>query len=275
MSALLNPDEFDNESLESFWSSVGTNCGTYTENASAMLRVANGSISIGNSGGQGETALQIKQPAANSQDFDVKIKVEKISGWGGSSSRVGLIWTSDVDPGSIFMWLGWTGSIYGYIRAYGKWGGGTKAETILNHGSGLGPIYLRLARTGNTFDFYYSADGTSWTPGTSVTHNDFLAASEVGIICSDNSCANNVADVHWFRNYNVTYKFGGTISHDGEVIVIADSPAEGEIAREDKTAGGWEILTAFSGTCSVMGRRSSDDKTVSFGGLDPVYHSGP
>jgi len=103
MSALLSPDEFDNESLESFWSSVGTNCGNYTENASGMLRVGNGSISIGNSGGQGETALQIKQPVANSQDFDVKIKVEKISGWGGSSSRVGLIWTSDVDPGSIFM----------------------------------------------------------------------------------------------------------------------------------------------------------------------------
>jgi len=271
MSALLRPDEFDNESLESFWTVYNQN-GAYSEEATGVLRLERGTDTVVNSIGDGDQGLRIYQPVEALQDFDVKMKVEKIgSNWGGSDVRVHLMYRA---TSNTFFHVCWTGSSYGYIYDQGRYGGTAYSNQITQHGSGYGPIYLRLARSGSTITGYYSSNGTSWSAGTPRTSGELAVAGEVGIV-SSSSGAFNESEVHWFRNYNVTYKFGGIISDDGEVIVISNSAAEGEIAREDQTAGSWEIYTAFSGTCSVMGRRFSDDKTVSFGGLNPVYYSGP
>ncbi|MEN8006773.1 MAG: cohesin domain-containing protein, partial [Candidatus Krumholzibacteriota bacterium] len=72
------------------------------------------------------------------------------------------------------------------IRAFGTTDGNT--PTIFDGGVGIPgdqPLYLRVQRTGDLWDMYYSSDGSAWTLAGSLTYN--LTVTGVGLFAGNHS----------------------------------------------------------------------------------------
>ena len=205
MSALLFPDEFDNESIESFWTinAFGRD-GTYEERSDGTLELISGysdNTYFYSSANRGDSGIQLYQPVETSQDFDVVVKAYKVGSWPGTDCQGGLVFRNSDDTAGKFaamVWCGYSQCVRFFYRDGGGNGQSGTSTTYTNS-----DIYMRLRRVGNTIYSYYSSDGSSWnTPPSpnSRSYIDMQGAGYVGIYAGDNY--GNVTSglrYYWFR----------------------------------------------------------------------------
>ena len=293
MSVLLNPDEFDNESVESFWTQQtggGSYDGAIEEQSTGNLRfqLRRNNTDNWNSNNTGDDGTQVYQPVAYEQEFDVEISCFVESDFYNSADPVkdnfGLFWKRQDDVGNE--------SDIEFFRIMTR-GDGNFVTNLQYQGQVLtspgvtamgdpSDFWFRLTRSGTggsmTLRSYYSLTGVSgsWTLHAEHTSSQFRFAGWVGIGgTSDDNSPTQYCYTRYFRNYPASYKLAGTISDDGYLSIIPNESSLSDWGDTPDTypltaSGTWEIYTSFSGIVSVVGRRDSDDKVVGVGGLTPV-----
>jgi hypothetical protein len=293
MSVLLNPDEFDNESVESFWTQqTGGTGGVIEEISTGSLRMhMRGDLSNNwNSANTGDRGTQLYQPVAYDQEFDVVVSCFVESDFYtknySNEMNFGLFWKRQDDVGDES-----AGEYFRIMaRGDGNWAtnyqyqGQAETETTAANFDQT-DFYFRLTRSGTggpmTMRSYYSLTGVSgsWTLHAEETSSQFRFAGWVGIGGTKDFQDTAVpCYTEYFRNYPATYKLAGTISHDGYLSLIPNESSLSDWGESPDTypltaSGTWEIFTSFSGVVSVVGRRDSDDKVVGVGGLTPILVS--
>ena len=115
----------------------------------------------------------LMQPVGDS-DFEIEVKFE--SPVTDSFEMQGLIVQQDVDDFLRFDFYGDRGSTR--VFAARVVGGSPAALANVAIPVSAAPLYLKVARTGDTWALAYSSDGSAWTSVTSFVHA--LAVSEVG-----------------------------------------------------------------------------------------------
>lgn len=290
MSVLLYPDEFDNESVESFWTEQPVT-GIIEEQSTGNLRMRlrKDNNNNWNAGNTGDDGTQLYQPVAYDQEFDVVISCFVETDFYTISSEIseanfGLFWKRQDDVGNesdvefyriMTRADGW---FYTNLQYQGQ---AFATPDSFNH-SDTEDFYFRLTRSGTggpmTLRSYYSFTGVSgsWTLLNSHTSSQFRFAGWVGFGgTADDDHPDLMCYTKYFRNYPASYKLAGTISHDGYLSIIPNEYylSDWGVSPDTyllTTSGTWEIFTSFSGTVSVVGRRASDDKVVGVGGLTPI-----
>ncbi len=294
MSVLLYPDEFDNESVESFWTQqTGGTGGVIEEISTGSLRMhMRGDLSNNwNVASTGDRGTQLYQPVAYDQEFDVVVSCFVESDFYtinyGNEMNFGLFWkrqddVGDESAGEFFRIMArGDGNFVTNLQYQGQ--AFTSPGSTAN--SDVEDFYFRLTRSGTggpmTLRSYYSLTGApdSWTLHATHTSSQFRFAGWVGIGGTRDSQDTTVpCYTEYFRNYPASYKLAGTISDDGYLSIIPNESSLSDWGESPDTypltaSGTWEIFTSFSGVVSVVGRRSSDDKVVGVGGLTPILVS--
>jgi hypothetical protein len=294
MSVLLYPDEFDNESIESFWTQQtggGAPGGGAIEELSTgnlRMQLRRDEFNNWNVASTGDDGTQLFQPIAYDQEFDVVISCFVESDFYNSVSptevNFGLFWKRQDDIGNE--------SDTEFFRIMARGDGSFitnlqhQAQSFISPGStansDVEDFYFRLTRSGTggpmTLTSYYSLTGVSgsWTLHAEETSSQFRFAGWVGFGgTADDASPLLQCYTKYFRNYPATYKLAGTISDDGYLSIIPNENSLSDWGESPDTypltaSGTWEIYTSFSGVVSVVGRRDSDDKVVGVGGLTPV-----
>ncbi|HPD18529.1 MAG TPA: CBM9 family sugar-binding protein, partial [Candidatus Goldiibacteriota bacterium] len=191
----IQSDNFNNSSLEAFWTAVDVGnplLGAQAETATNLTITANGDDIWGTA----DNFRYIFQIVSG--DFDVSLQVNFVpttDAW----SKVGIMMRESLAPGSKHVFICATRSNnYAFQRrlvtddiSYNT-GGGTYTNNT--------PGYVRLVKSGNNFTGYYSGDDINWTPLGNVNIN-FNSTFLIGIaVTSHNAGATGFASVD---NFNV------------------------------------------------------------------------
>jgi hypothetical protein len=138
--------------------------------------------------------------AKMSGDFDVKVRLDSISGYtttGTAAPLAGIMARNSLDDDSENVFLRTFATPGGTTKlGYRSTVGGT-TDTLAGTGSNDLPstdTWLRLVRSGNTFTAYYGTDGSTWT---SMGSETVALNSEIYLglgVCSKNTGATTTAD---------------------------------------------------------------------------------
>ncbi|NOZ80533.1 MAG: hypothetical protein GXP63_02575 [DPANN group archaeon] len=105
---------------------------------------------------------------AASGDFDIYVKVKSLEDWNEDDlgwAKAGLMFRASLDDDAKNVY--WASTVSKLIfQKRAATGGTTSSQKDLDH---VAPIWLRLKRTGNVFDAYFSSDGASWTSFSSAS----------------------------------------------------------------------------------------------------------
>jgi len=207
----IQPDDFNNSSLEKFWTAVDVGnplLGSQTETATNLTITANGN----DIWDYADNFRYIFQTVSG--DFDVSLQVNFVpttNPW----SKVGIMMRESLAPGSKHAFICATRSNnYAFQRrlitddmSYHTGGG-----SYTNNTTG----YVRLVKSGNNFTGYYSTDGTNWTPLDNVNMS-FSSTFLIGIaVTSHDAGAVGYANVD---NFNILEKDEYGLENDEFILM--------------------------------------------------------
>ncbi|MCX8092827.1 MAG: hypothetical protein N3E50_01510, partial [Candidatus Goldbacteria bacterium] len=191
----IQPDDFNNSSLERFWTAVDVGnplLGSQTETSTNLTITANGD----DIWGVADNFRYIFQIVSGNFDVSLQINfVPTTDPW----SKVGIMARESLSPGSKHAFVCATRSNnYSFQRRMTTDGVSynTDGGTYVNNTIG----YVRLIKSGNNFTGYYSSDGTNWTPLANVNMS-FSSTFLIGIaVTSHNTSTLGYANVD---NFNI------------------------------------------------------------------------
>jgi hypothetical protein len=175
-------------------------------------------------------------------DFSITARVASMTNHG-SSRCGGLMARESDDPASrmVGTWWPWNAPIITARRTYGQvptdFGWGTQVPTAT-------PYWMRFTRTGSSFVYSFSSNGSTWT----TTGTTTLALNQdvlVGLTASAGNCA---VDTVAFDNIAVTGQNPTAVVHGAPVTLPASTPTaardvavyslRGELVRSPGVMGG-------------------------------------
>lgn len=164
------------------------------------------------------------------------------SGSVSSKAKAGLMIRQSTSASDAQVTFAISGTGTGYTLQIRATAGGGSTEIQQTSESGV-PTWLKLARNGNTFSAYYSADGATWTPAgtTSVTMTTNVVA---GLAVTSNN--NSQLDTATFDNVSVGSAWNGTdIGSVGYPGASSSNPASGTYTVMGSGSDIWNTSDAF------------------------------
>ncbi|UCG51793.1 MAG: DUF1349 domain-containing protein, partial [Candidatus Latescibacterota bacterium] len=147
---------------------------------------------------------------------------------------------------------------------YAAYVNGGSSTTELYQALTPAPPYLRVTRTGDSWDYQYSYNGTSWT--SAVVFTQSLVVSEVGVFCSTSASGSAYWDTPFYAG-NVDYFFNTAtpiVPEDGGDPTAETTPVI-EVWNGDTPAFGQHGIPQQ--WANIMGRVWDTD------GVDTLYYS--
>ena len=199
----VNTDEFDNASIESYWT-TSTPAGTITESGDVLNINCSGSCDWYT--GTTEDSPIIYQPLSNG-DFTVTTYISDITA--GSNNNAGIILYTDRDN-SINWVLRQGSAIYAWHLFNDSTSGGPSATVSSVTDA---PVWLRVQRKYTTIYFQYSTDGNNFITAGSYTQP--FEPANVGLLGKTWSSSSIDVDFEYFElNENIQVK----VTNSGHIL---------------------------------------------------------